>query len=191
MKKILGVLLFFAFVSADAALIDAGSQHWYDDVLDITWWGKGDLAAIDHAGATTWAANLTRGGFTDWRLPSMDLDGAGGPGDIVNCSTASESDCRDNELGYLFHQYGVTNANPAPFIGINALNYWSSTTGSKGRFRVLNFGTGAIGLTSDQSLRLAVHDGNIFGVTAVPIPAAVWLFGSALGLLGWMRRKTK
>ena len=27
-------------------------------------------------------------------------------------------------------------------------------------------------------------------VSAVPIPAAVWLFGSALGLLGWMRQKT-
>jgi hypothetical protein len=26
--------------------------------------------------------------------------------------------------------------------------------------------------------------------TAVPIPAAVWLFSSALGLLGWMRHKT-
>ncbi len=25
---------------------------------------------------------------------------------------------------------------------------------------------------------------------AVPVPAAVWLFGSALGLLGWMRRRT-
>jgi hypothetical protein len=25
--------------------------------------------------------------------------------------------------------------------------------------------------------------------TAVPVPAAVWLFGSALGLLGWIKRK--
>jgi hypothetical protein len=26
-------------------------------------------------------------------------------------------------------------------------------------------------------------------VTSVPVPAAVWLFGSGLGLLGWMRRR--
>ncbi len=33
-------------------------------------------------------------------------------------------------------------------------------------------------------------DGTAFTISAVPVPAAVWLFGSALGLLGWIRRKT-
>ena len=27
-------------------------------------------------------------------------------------------------------------------------------------------------------------------ISAVPVPAAAWLFGSALGLLGWMKRRT-
>jgi hypothetical protein len=28
-----------------------------------------------------------------------------------------------------------------------------------------------------------------FDISPIPIPSAVWLFGSALGLMGWMRRK--
>lgn len=31
--------------------------------------------------------------------------------------------------------------------------------------------------------------GKFAGSTVVPIPAAVWLFGSALGMLAWLRRK--
>ena len=33
----------------------------------------------------------------------------------------------------------------------------------------------------------AVHDGDIAAV--IPVPAAVWLFASGLGLLGWLRRR--
>jgi hypothetical protein len=30
-----------------------------------------------------------------------------------------------------------------------------------------------------------------FSITTVPVPAAAWLFGSALALLGWIRRPGK
>jgi len=37
----------------------------------------------------------------------------------------------------------------------------------------------------------AAHDmDQIRILTAVPVPAAVWLFGSGLGLLGWVRRRS-
>jgi hypothetical protein len=42
--------------------------------------------------------------------------------------------------------------------------------------------------TTTLDLSAAVAVDNIL-VSTVPIPAAVWLFASGLGLLGWMRRK--
>jgi len=48
------------------------------------------------------------------------------------------------------------------------------------RFIVLGLlGSGGAGFFDDATFDLA----------PIPVPAAVWLFGSALGLLGWMRRK--
>ena len=56
------------------------------------------------------------------------------------------------------------------------------------------------GCTNAESIYLAfdsMFDGNLdgvfntrgFAVTTIPVPPAVWLFGSALGLLGWVRRR--
>jgi hypothetical protein len=42
-------------------------------------------------------------------------------------------------------------------------------------------------ITSVEPQRIAIDN---FSATIVPIPAAVWLFGSALAGLGWMRRRS-
>ncbi|MAF82650.1 MAG: hypothetical protein CL797_00925 [Chromatiales bacterium] len=50
----------------------------------------------------------------------------------------------------------------------------------------------AAGVTSLDFRVETANNSNYFGnmtLSAVPVPAAVWLFGSALGLLGWMRRR--
>jgi hypothetical protein len=75
-----------------------------------------------------------------------------------------------------------------------------------GWFSGTDFGISTIGgggnLVSDHAIApsattppdyWSVDDGVEFtaiATTTVPVPAAVWLFGSALGLLGWMRRRT-
>ena len=43
-------------------------------------------------------------------------------------------------------------------------------------------------LTFDGTVEGAPYDLDNVNLNVVPIPAAVWLFGSALGLLGWIRR---
>jgi hypothetical protein len=53
------------------------------------------------------------------------------------------------------------------------------------------FGGGFTSVTADPNPPLDFWGLDVASavVHVVPVPAAVWLFGSALGLLGWMRRK--
>lgn len=60
----------------------------------------------------------------------------------------------------------------------------------------VTFGLPLGDITLDQSGGVFSLAGGILGgasgtgsFQAVPVPAAVWMFGSALGLLGWMRRR--
>lgn len=66
--------------AAQAALIDRGGGMIYDDVLNITWLQDANYAktsGYDADGrmtwddAMTWAANLSYGGYDDWRLPTL------------------------------------------------------------------------------------------------------------------------
>ena len=189
--------------AANAALIgvlpatSGGSdfQAYYDDQLDISWTANANINSFDNwDNQVAWAAGLDIDGVTGWRLASVDVNG---DGTIVNC-TADQAACMDNEYGHLFNYgagivfgSGITLSRPGPFSNFQFDDYWSGTESAPNpssawdfnfsRSRQFEFNK------ANNFVAWAVHSGN---VSAVPVPAAVWLFGSGLiGLLGLARRK--
>lgn len=172
-------------------------QAYYDDKLNITW--AADVIVTGHdtwANQTNWATTLTIDGITGWRLPDVDVNN---DGIIVNCASASDSACQDNELGYQLYKNGVTLTAPGPFTNYNQSGiYVSSTEYAPDPDFVwdvsisLTRGIGSFGAhtkTTSTFFAWAVHDGDV-AASIVPAPASVWLFGSGLlGLISMARRK--
>jgi len=200
----------FVTLSANAALVSRlGGQAVYDTDRNITWLADGNAAlgsafddgALPNDGlmtwesANAWAASLSVGGGT-WRLPTaLNSDGSICSGGTYNCT--------DSEMGHLFYtELGGTPGLPiinsgdpdlALFTNITTF-FWLETeynptpTLAYGfSFGPTNAGIHTIGGKGSNLSALAVYDGDI---SAMPVPAAVWLFGSGLlGLVGMTRRK--
>ncbi len=184
---------FTLVTSANAALI-AGSNGVYDTDLDITWLLDANAGAgspFDNGFSTTdgimswtnardWADSLAVGAATNWRLPDTD----------PACGTAFN--CISSEMGHLYYTElgnaaGGPLTNTGPFLNVQSIFYWSGTEfASDPRSAwVFRFDDGfQFAFNKDGNyLAWAVHSGD---VSAIPLPAAGWLFGSGLiGLLGW------
>ena len=171
----------------------------------------------DTMAATTGVLGEEAYGINHWRLPTMlDTSTPGcnfantGTDCGYNVQTGSASTTVYSELASMFYdtlgnlslhdasgsspQTGWGLSNTGPFSGLQADGYWigvedaSYTTDAW----LLDFNSGTQHPEDkDQNFYYTwlVHDGDV-GASVVPVPAAVWLFGSGLvGLIGIARRK--
>ena len=163
-KHILSTLLLAASMglatTASAQLFSrAGGTMVYDSDLNITWLADANYAATQYAEscgelgtvdgkmewaqAMAWAANLTYGGYNDWRLPrSAQPDpSCDGQNPAVTGSGSFGFHCTGSEMGHLFygdidHGLGgktgesitkIHNDNYRLFHNIVSGIYWHST----------------------------------------------------------------
>jgi hypothetical protein len=164
------------------------------------------ITAQSWIGAMNTAAYL---GTNDWRLPTVKDTGALGCviyafngtncGYNVSLSTSEMAHMFHSTLGNLAYYnssgsgthlgWGLTNT--GPFSNLQPYFYWSGTEYAPDPNDAWDFTfyDGAQGYSSKAILAYAwaVTDGD--ALATVPVPAAFWLFGSALALMGVMRRK--
>ncbi|MDH5484389.1 MAG: VPLPA-CTERM sorting domain-containing protein [Gammaproteobacteria bacterium] len=197
-----------------------GGLAYYDTVADLTWLADANYArtsgydANGHmtwAEANDWAAQLTVDGVGGWRLAdTVDVDNDGGTYTNLyegvdwgyNITAHSElSNMFYNVLGNTAYydtsgniQSGYGLSNTGPFSNLQSAKYWSATeyvssTNYAWSFD-MNYGSQLGGSMDYSTFAWAVQSGDVGDISAVPVPAAVWLFGSGLlGLVSLARRE--
>lgn len=157
-------------------IVTGGSLNWGAAL----WWIDA-MNASNYLGANT------------WRLPTA-------PANDPTCDPGPDYgvDCTGSEMGYLYYVHGITSATPSGFSNVEGTDfnrYWTGTeyAYSNTAAHIFIFSSGYSDVynkyvTSDGNYAVAVLDGDI---AAVPIPPSIMLFGTALSLLGWVRRRTE
>ena len=191
--RLLGAVCACVFVSmpSHAKLVDNGGGLIYDDVLDIAW-AQPDGVLRNWEDATDWAQSLFLGGVFGWRLPYVSVEaGLELDPNPVDCDTASEAACRDNELGYMFYQnlsgtfdepiLDSDDPDLALFPSLQSSEYWSEQQLEGGGVGLeawdFLFQTGQQNATptSQEFGSWAVHPGNVLPGTEVMLdPSAAF-----------------
>lgn len=159
-----------------------------------------DLAngTVSSNGANAFIAylnSISYGGSTTWRLPTVATT-------TWNGISTYNGTAQGDELYELYRgELGGGNWNPMPdtatFNNEKAAEYWTGTDASWDSNQAWIFFGGNGGQVtrtkSDRYYAWAVSDGNLSTSSttpsAVPVPAAAWLFGSGLVGLAGLRRK--
>ncbi|MCX7088985.1 MAG: DUF1566 domain-containing protein [Methylococcales bacterium] len=203
--------------TAHATLTDMHNGMVYDSDQNLTWLQDANAAggAMSWADANTWAGGLTMGGVSGWRLPTINTASTPGSPMFPNAGCPLSGgycgynvDTSTSELAYMFDDNlgnvstvdysgnfdssgGLTHT--GPFSNLDATAYWSSVGSALDpngawTFNMLQ-GSQGLAFKSNGYSAWAVHEGQ---VSAIPVPAAAWLFGAGLiGLVSLKRNASR
>lgn len=202
--------------AAHATLIDRGGGLIYDMDLNLTWLANANAGAgsafddgtnttdgrMSWDNASAWAASLSTGGVSSWRLPNtLDPDAACTDDGSTPSSDIRGFTCTGSEMPHLFYAelggtvsssiLASTDPDLALFSNIQG-QYWSGTSEAGfpdfAWYFVFTEGSQNDAFKTTNFLNAwAVHGGD---VGAVPAPGAAWLLGTGLaGLIGRGLRK--
>ena len=198
---------------------DGVTDAYYDTSLNISWLADANYAATSgvppatpfsepgqmfQPDAITWAAGLDIGGVQGWRLADSDFSDA-----RAACPVITVAGCRyvpNTAVDEFAHLYYVTLGNTTQSssqLGTNNTGSFLNVMGGSyyynhmpdGFSSAFSFGTGRSLLDGQQfpQYAWAVHDGDVGGGIAAPIPEPHTYVLMALGLamVGTMVRKSK
>lgn len=185
-------------INANGTMTWAKANEWIGAMNTANWLGTNDwrLPTVEPLNGSTFNYSLSYNGSTDYGYNQSEQ------GTAYAGSTASE-------MAHLFYntlnnkgycspsivypictaQAGRGLSNTGPFSNLQPYYYWSGTTYAPDASNAwgFNFYGGYQNYTSKTNAfdAWAVSPGDAL----VPVPGAVWMFGSALGVMGLLRRK--
>lgn len=159
-------------------------------------------------------------GYDAWRMPTVTpvdgvslnyevtYDGSSDKG-FNNYSTSNElahlfystlgnnGQCLDISTaatGCIYNTDGWGLDNSGPFTNMSEFRYWTDTEHTEQAWRAFDFSVGGgqtgTGAKDGAKQVWAVIDGDVASLTAVPVPASIWLlFSGIIGLFAVSRRK--